>query len=423
VATAADHEQQSMVEASRERLSSAMTPAEARATAVGTLGFLAAAAALAVLAPIERMPSPVWTVVLVLSFAVASRSEFEAGTGSAVPSQIAFVPMLFVFPAPLAPLLAAGGYMLAVIPDLARRRTHPARLLVPLSCCWYALGPAIVLTAAGQPAASFEVWPLLLAALAAQTGLDAMATMARERLVHGLHPREMVAPMAWVAAIDALLAPIALAAAVAARYEPAALIAIPALTGLLWLFATQWRAKIDQALELRDERAAKAGLERLSRTDALTGVLNRRGWDEELAAAVERARRLGEPLCLALIDIDHFKRFNDRHGHQAGDRLLTAAAAAWSGQIRVVDVLARYGGEEFAAALPHCELDAAVQVMERLRRASPMGVTCSVGLARWDGQEHSETLVKRADAALYRAKNEGRDRLVVAEDPAVADPA
>lgn len=410
----------SMVEASRERLSSALSRAEAGATIVGTLGFLAAAAALATMSTAGHAPSPIWIAVLVLSFAVASRTEFEVGSGSAVPSQIAFIPMLFVFPASLAPLLVAGGCALAVLPDLLLRGTHPARMLVPLSCCWYALGPAIVLTVAGQPRASLDEWPLLLVALASQLLLDAVATFARERLVHGVRLREMAGPLAWVAAIDALLAPIALAVAVAAHDGHAALIAVPALTALLWLFATQWRSKIDQALELREERAAKANLERLSRTDALTGLLNRRGWDEELSRSLERARRGGESLCLALIDLDHFKRYNDEKGHQAGDRLLSACAAAWSQQIRVVDVLARYGGEEFAAVIPSCGLDAAREVLERLKRASPESITCSIGLARWDGHESSESLVRRADAALYRAKREGRDRLISAEPRVLA---
>jgi diguanylate cyclase (GGDEF)-like protein len=148
---------------------------------------------------------------------------------------------------------------------------------------------------------------------------------------------------------------------------------------------------------------------RLARTDSLTGVANRRAWDEELPRELARAARSGEPLCLALLDLDHFKDYNDRHGHQAGDRLLKASAAAWQGKLRKTDLLARYGGEEFAVLLPDCGLDNAMEISERLRTAQPE-VTCSIGVAAWDRREPAAELVDRADRALYAAKASGRDR-------------
>jgi diguanylate cyclase (GGDEF)-like protein len=149
---------------------------------------------------------------------------------------------------------------------------------------------------------------------------------------------------------------------------------------------------------------------RLARTDSLTGVPNRRAWDEELPRELARAARSGQPVCVALLDLDHFKQYNDRHGHQAGDRFLKEAAAAWQAVVRKTDLLTRYGGEEFAILLPDCGLDSAMEIAERLRTAQPEG-TCSLGVAQWDGREDMAALVARADRALYAAKDAGRDRV------------
>ncbi len=146
-------------------------------------------------------------------------------------------------------------------------------------------------------------------------------------------------------------------------------------------------------------------------TDALTGLPNRRAWDRAIAGRLAEARAAGRRLTVALVDLDHFKRFNDEHGHQAGDRLLRGAAAAWRSELRGTDVLARYGGEEFALVAPDCGVEDAVGLAERLRAAVPGDTTCSIGVAEWDGDEDAEALLARADAALYRAKRTGRDRV------------
>ena len=175
---------------------------------------------------------------------------------------------------------------------------------------------------------------------------------------------------------------------------------------------------IRMAQLLRQLEAQTARVRQLSRTDELTGLPNRRAWNAELPAAVERARRDGAGLAVAMIDLDHFKRFNDEYGHPAGDRLLKSAAAAWSEQLRGTDHLARYGGEEVIALLPGADTGAAVQVLRRLMTVTPLGQTFSAGLAQWDGVETSDELVARADAALYKAKRGGRDRVEVAQQPA-----
>jgi diguanylate cyclase (GGDEF)-like protein len=148
---------------------------------------------------------------------------------------------------------------------------------------------------------------------------------------------------------------------------------------------------------------------RMARTDPLTGVLNRRVWDQELPRELARAARSGQPLCVALIDMDRFKAFNDQHGHQAGDRLLKAAGAAWWANLRKTDLLVRYGGEEFAVLLPDCGLGDAMAIGERLRTALSEG-TCSIGVAEWVRDETVDELIRRADQALYAAKAGGRNR-------------
>lgn len=152
-----------------------------------------------------------------------------------------------------------------------------------------------------------------------------------------------------------------------------------------------------------------------TRADALTGAANRRALDDALAVALADAQRSGRPVSVAMLDLDHFKRYNDAHGHQAGDQMLHATAEAWMHELRPGDVLARYGGEEFLAVVPSCDVAGAVIVADRLRAVVPDPQTASAGTATWDCSESAESLVGRADAALYVAKDSGRDRTVSSE--------
>jgi diguanylate cyclase (GGDEF)-like protein len=169
----------------------------------------------------------------------------------------------------------------------------------------------------------------------------------------------------------------------------------------------------------RQREGLQARMARMARTDVLTGLPNRRAWEEELPREIQRAKRSGRPLCAALLDLDHFKQFNDLYGHQAGDDHLREAARVWRQRLRTTDLLARHGGEEFAVLLTGTGLAEAKEVIEALRDAVPREETVSAGVAEWDEAENGRQLMARADLALYEAKRGGRDRTVTASEPAL----
>jgi diguanylate cyclase (GGDEF)-like protein len=181
--------------------------------------------------------------------------------------------------------------------------------------------------------------------------------------------------------------------------------------------------KVKERTHLLEEANARLGL--LAVTDGLTGLFNHRFFHEQLLQAVERSLRSGTPVALLMIDVDHFKKYNDRQGHPAGDEALRTVARSISEDRRTVDVVARYGGEEFAVVLHDVTREQAVELADkmRLRVASapiahadqqPLGrLTVSIGVAACpQDAQTAEALLEAADVALYRAKKSGRDTVV-----------
>ncbi len=179
----------------------------------------------------------------------------------------------------------------------------------------------------------------------------------------------------------------------------------------------QLESLADVALLVANELERRDLARRLAidaRSDALTGMANRRAWEAELPSALRRAERLGHSLSVVLIDLDHFKAYNERHGDPAGDAVLREIGVRWRGRIRDIDLLARIGGEEFGLLLPGCDAESALQIVDGLRSDVPEGLTASAGIVAWAIPLTAEQFVAEADRALYRAKSDGRDRAYLA---------
>ena len=178
---------------------------------------------------------------------------------------------------------------------------------------------------------------------------------------------------------------------------------------LIWLFA----------LMIRRVEMERAVIQRQAETDQLTGIYNRRHFETSLDQEIERARRYGSPLSLLMIDVDHFKLLNDRHGHLVGDRLLYQLTRECESCLRATDVFCRYGGDEFAIIAPETQGPAAMALARRMRQnIGAMGldgsfgtVAISIGIAVWEESfKTKDDIIAAADGALYQAKSAGRDR-------------
>lgn len=171
-----------------------------------------------------------------------------------------------------------------------------------------------------------------------------------------------------------------------------------------------------ESLSARSETLEHAAL-----TDSLTGMQNRRYFDDALREYLEEFRRIGKPVGLLVLDLDHFKSVNDTHGHDVGDEVLRVVAGCLREFTRYHDVVARLGGEEFAVVAPNMDTDMLIKLAERIRKAIAslsvttgnvrLRVTTSVGIAIWDGKENAEQFYRRADRMLYEAKRLGRNRV------------
>ena len=307
-----------------------------------------------------------------------------------MPTQLAFVPMLFALPLPLVPLCVCAGYLLGASLDVATGRLSFERCVGVIGCSWFSLPPALILWIGGEPTPGWRHWALFGAAIAAQCGADVVHSVFHERLAHGIGLGEISKPLAHTYGVDLLLSPVALLAA----GRGLSFLALLPIVGVLWLLAHERRSRFDALAE--------------ATTDPLTGLANRRRFDAELGAMGESA------LAVCLIDLDHFKEYNDRHGHLAGDEVLRRAAAQWTATLGDGTLLARYGGEEFALLIRGAAASDAEVLVDRVLAATPSSVTSSAGLAYRRGGEEVASLLRRADEALYAAKQNGRAQLVLA---------
>jgi HD-GYP domain-containing protein (c-di-GMP phosphodiesterase class II) len=274
----------------RTRRSRSLASRERSSAALIGGGFLVAATAAAFLLPSpERSPAPVIVALLVGAYALAFMLHFEVGTGSAVPTEVVLVPMLFIVPVGWVPLMVAGGMLIACLVEHWRGTIHLERVLIPLANGWHSLGPALVLGLAGEASPGISALPLYVGALAAQFAFDLASAAAHERLTLGVSPRVQVRAMSLVWLVDAALAPVGLAVAFASAENPYGfLLALPLIL-LLSVFARERQVRIDHALELSSAYRGTAFLlgDVVEANDAYTGSHSRDVVDLTLAVADE----------------------------------------------------------------------------------------------------------------------------------------
>ena len=236
---------------SRERLSQQLTRRELAASVGSSVAFAAVVATMIAFLPAGTNLDPLAALILVAAHTIAERVEFEVGAGYTVPTQLVLVPMLLLLPVTWVPLVVVASTLLGQAPDLVRGRKRPGRVLINLPGAWHAVGPALVLAAAGAPRPSVTLLPLYALALVAQFAGDTLTGTVREWFALGVPPRLQARALAWVALVDALLAPVGLLAALVAADHPAAVLLVLPLVGLLAVFAEDRSRRIDQALELQ----------------------------------------------------------------------------------------------------------------------------------------------------------------------------
>jgi hypothetical protein len=277
VRSGADIDGDSLIEQSRELAVRPLGDRDRLASLLLGGSFLAASVALAMLVDSARSVGG-WTLVLfVCIYALASRIDFEIGTGSAVPTQLVLVPMLALLPVTYVPLCVVAGLLLGGLPDYARGRVPVDRSLLRFVNSWHAVGPALVLILAAEPEPTPRNVPIYALALVAQFAFDFGSTALRDRLGLGVSPLSLLRFMVWIWAVDSALTPIAMLAALGSRGDLHLVVFSLPLIGLLAYFARERRARIDNALELSHAYRGTALLlgDVVEADDAYTGLHSR----------------------------------------------------------------------------------------------------------------------------------------------------
>jgi HD-GYP domain-containing protein (c-di-GMP phosphodiesterase class II) len=277
VASGADFDVDSLIGESRELAASPLRDRDRLASLLLGAGFFVTAAALAVTVDSHRSASAWLVLLFVVSYAISSVIEFEIGTGSAVPTQLVLVPMLVLLPVPYVPLCVLGGLLLGGLPDYARGRVPLNRSALRFVNSWHAVGPALVLVAAGEPAPTPGHLPVYAAALGAQFLFDFGSTALRDWIGRDVPPLSLLRFMVWIWAVDSALTPIALLAALGSEESPALVVFALPLIALLAYFARERKARIDNALELSTAYRGTAFLlgDVVEADDAYTGLHSR----------------------------------------------------------------------------------------------------------------------------------------------------
>jgi HD-GYP domain-containing protein (c-di-GMP phosphodiesterase class II) len=272
-----DPDEQRLIEERRARRLHRLARRELTSVVVFSGGFLVAAVSMALLVPSNRDPGWIAVLLLVGAYAAAFRLDFEIGTGSAIPTELILVPMLFVLPVGMVPLAVAAGIVVGSLEECARGSLRLGRIPMRLMIAWHAVGPALVFAIAGERAPSLSDWPLYVVALLAQFALDTLWASGREWLALGVRPQVQLRAMVWVYSIDAGLAPVGLAVAFASQSSPYGVVLALPLVGLLSVFARERRVRIDHELELRDAYRGTAFLlgDVVEADDEYTGVHSR----------------------------------------------------------------------------------------------------------------------------------------------------
>jgi diguanylate cyclase (GGDEF)-like protein len=357
---AIDSATEELAEEARRRRTARMAARDRRTSLALGAAFATVAFAMAALVPSDRSPSPLIAVLLVALLAGASRIEFEIGAGSAVPTQLVLVPMLFVLPLGQVPLLVALGYVLGELPDHLRARRHPERLLVPICASWHAVGPACVLALAGEGPFRWHDWPLYAGALGAQFLFDWTAAALRDHVAHGVPVRRLASYLACVHVVDLALAPIGLLAAYAAvsTGHVLAVLVVP-LAALLAILGRERRARVDHALELS---RAYRGTARLAET--FHEILS----EETLESTLARiADVLGELISYDALTIAE----TDEHGDELAPLLARGAVPP--------------GGEHATIEVPLMSRGSCKGLLSVHRAAANPFCRDEVQLARWFG--------------------------------------
>lgn len=265
------------IEAQRARQTAPLPHADRVLAGVLGGGFLAVAVPLSLLLPSGRSPSAVVVLGLIAAYAAAFRLDFEVGAGFAVPTQLVLVPMLFILPLGVVPICVAAAILLARVIDGARRALHVERTLLGIADAWYVVGPVVVLAVAGQSSPRLALWPVYVAALAAQFLVDFVATAVRGRFALGIPAHEQLRSFVPVWVMDSALAPVGLAVAITADETSYAFLLVLPLVGLLSLFAREHRTQIDRTLELSHAYRGTAYLlgDVIEADDAYTGSHSR----------------------------------------------------------------------------------------------------------------------------------------------------